>query len=513
MVPHSLRNDLFFFIVAIAQFVLYDYFVLIDELPLSVHMWRQSDCLSFTMNFYNNGMDLTQPGIHHLLTGSGRTVAELPLMYYLVAGLYHVFGPHEWVYRTVWMLVWLGGSFAFYKGLLNYVKDAFWAIALSALLFCSPVLIFYANSFVIDPVALAISLMAWCALAQYYTSKRGKWLFWAIAGFSLAGVLKEPSLIPYTALVCLLLLRWVAGRLGFHKTERSSAWSALYWSIPFLLMVIWFFMKKEYNTIYPNAVFLAEIVPIWQLSYQEIHQVIEHVDKIWFADYFSPILLILTGCAFLINLWFIKRNTWSVLYMLLLFLGTVSYILLFFKQFQHHDYYIISILPLIPVVWLVLVMNFRQWTLGNTKQNRWVKAGFAVLVIIGVGYAADRQEERFHATWNWMIPDREKVHALKETGALLTELGIPQEAKVISIPDQTLNLTLYLLNRRGWSSIAGDNLTEESIRNHIALGASCMVVNDSNELKKPYLQPFLEGKLAEYKGITVIALPPAPSPP
>jgi hypothetical protein len=503
----TLRYDVLFFIVLLLQFALYDYFILIDELPLSVHMWRQSDCLSFTMSFFNHGMDITAPQVNHMLSGEGYTVGEFPLMYYLVAALYHIFGPEEWVYRSVWMATWCFGMFAFYRSILLFLKDPFWAIALSALMFSSPVLVFYANSFIIDPVALSISLMAWYCFARYWHTSQKKWLIIAIIGFSFAGLFKEPSLLTYMALVFILLLKEFETPSAKKTSWKKMLARSWFWLVPILAITCWYFIKRNYNLVHFNAVFLAEIVPIWQLSAEHITSISQHIEQTWLKDYFGNTMLLITATVFVINLYFIKSNKWPTLFMLLLFLGSCAYVLLFYKQFRNHDYYIISMLPLIPVVWLVFVKRMEKWTMGKTKWGYAIKMVFTVLVVCNVWYASNRQQRRYTVLDGWMIPDREKVHHLKEAADYLTEIGIKLDDKIISIPDETLNLTLYLLNRQGWNSLGGNNTTTESILKHAERGAKVLVVNDSAELSKPYLQPFLAHRIGVYKGIYVFGLP------
>jgi hypothetical protein len=81
--------------------------------------------------------------------------------------------------------------------------------------------------------------------------------------------------------------------------------------------------------------------------------------------------------------------------------------------------------------------------------------------------------------------------------------GINQEDKVISIPDFTINTTLYYMNRKGYTDFASDLSKAETFYWRIDLGAKYLVINDSTILSREYLKPFIQNKVGEFKNILV----------
>src|SRR6188768_4374760 len=69
--------------------------------PSSTHQWRQTDCLSITKNYYEEGMHFFEPKIHYQGPKDGHAVSELPILNYTVAALWKVFGEHEFIYRLL----------------------------------------------------------------------------------------------------------------------------------------------------------------------------------------------------------------------------------------------------------------------------------------------------------------------------------------------------------------------------------------------------------------------------
>ena len=66
--------------------IIYNYPYFLFQPPQSLHQWRQCDCLSITMNFYQDDNAFLQPAVHNLgHDGTGKTVSECPIIYYSIA--------------------------------------------------------------------------------------------------------------------------------------------------------------------------------------------------------------------------------------------------------------------------------------------------------------------------------------------------------------------------------------------------------------------------------------------
>ena len=49
--------------------------------PQSHHQWRQSDCLSLALNYYQFELPFLEPQVHNLLAEEGKSVSEFPVLY------------------------------------------------------------------------------------------------------------------------------------------------------------------------------------------------------------------------------------------------------------------------------------------------------------------------------------------------------------------------------------------------------------------------------------------------
>ena len=188
--------------------------------PQSTHQWRQADCASMASLYHQEGMDFFEPRLHNQFAASGRAVGELPLMPYLAAIGYQLFGQHDGIYRLLVCLFWFIGLLALFRTQRIFLKGWFWPGALTLLFFSSPLLAYYGNNFLSDVPALGMSLVGWWLVARYYQKSSAKWLWMALAFFLLATVLKITAGIGLVTVMCLWGLETVFRvKLGKDDTK------------------------------------------------------------------------------------------------------------------------------------------------------------------------------------------------------------------------------------------------------------------------------------------------------
>jgi hypothetical protein len=97
--------------------------------------------------------------------------------------------------------------------------------------------------------------------------------------------------------------------------------------------------------------------------------------------------------------------------------------------------------------------------------------------------------------------------ALETITPYLRSLGIERTDKVISIPDISFNITLYLMDQKGWTDYGDVNLNRsEKIAKKIKSGAEYLIINDSTIYKKDNIQPYIKNKIGSYKNIDIYDL-------
>jgi hypothetical protein len=89
----------------------------------------------------------------------------------------------------------------------------------------------------------------------------------------------------------------------------------------------------------------------------------------------------------------------------------------------------------------------------------------------------------------------------------LRSIGIKRDDKVISVPDPSFNITLYLMDQKGFTETE-KSLNNDSLRvkNDIDFGAKYIIINDTSILRKTNLKNSLNECIGQYKNIFIYNL-------
>ena len=196
-----------FIVLFIIMSIVYNYHNILFKSPQSIHRWRQCDCLSITMNYYQDNNPFLEPSVHYLgHEGTGKTVSDFPLIYYSVAQLWKVIGHQEFIYRLIVLLFFFFGLFALFRLFENELQDSILAITMSLLLFTSPTLVYYANNFLMDIPAFSLALIGLYFFFKFSQTSKNKYLYYSILAYTFAGLFKISSLLSFAAILCLFIL-------------------------------------------------------------------------------------------------------------------------------------------------------------------------------------------------------------------------------------------------------------------------------------------------------------------
>jgi 4-amino-4-deoxy-L-arabinose transferase-like glycosyltransferase len=168
-------------------------------------IWRAADTATIARNFYDNGLQLFYPQINWGGSGPGYVEAELQLLPWLSAVLFHVFGEHAAVGRLVSVAFTLAATAAFW-GLARRVLPpvaARWALIAFAV---SPAVMTWGNAFMPDFLVLSFYLLTLLAFQRWLTEDRPIWLAATAAAAATAALAKPTALHVGLVLLIWLLL-------------------------------------------------------------------------------------------------------------------------------------------------------------------------------------------------------------------------------------------------------------------------------------------------------------------
>ena len=494
-----------FVVLFLSLSVLYNYQNILFSAPQSVHQWRQCDCLSITMNYFQNNNSFFEPSIHNLgADGTGKTVSDFPLLYYSIAELWKIFGYHEFIYRSIVLLFFFTGLFALFKIFETTLKDSILAIVCSLLLFTSPTLVYYANNFLMDIPAFSLAIIGLYFFFRFKQTLSDNHFYLFILFYTIAGLLKISSLLSFISIIIVFLFELFTSKVNSENPKQYKIKYIFLFIGALFAQVIWYMYASNYNSKYNSGFFLIGILPVWAMSMPEIKTTFYSINEHIKWDYFRKETQIVFGLMFLFVIVFYKRANKLILFLITLTaIGCLVYFLLFFQALGQHDYYTINLFILAPLLVLgfLLLLKERFYKIYNSVFFRIILIAF---LIHNVDFARRRMEDRYSAE-GWQNKDYiENMQSLREISPYLKSIGIKKDDKILCLSDNSINVSLYLMNMKGWTNYEtlNDSLR---IRKTITQGAKYLFIYNKETYKISRVQSFIKNKVGTFKNVDIYA--------
>ncbi len=479
-------NSLIFIIILLSAFAVIGLQNCISLRPQSVHQWAQCDRASVALNFGTKTLNIFKPVTHNTENGTGITGMEFPFVNYVVGILYRIFGFHESIYRLLMSFIVILGLLSAYEISKIFIQSSIFS-GLTVLIFSfSPVLIFYTPNFLSDAASLGFILIGWYFFLKLLKNYNPKYIIFIFLFCTLAGMIKISSLISTITIILILIL----DKLSFFKNSNVSKLLIVggnkliaYLLISISIVGAWYYYANWLSVTYNSDVFLLKSKITFSLS--EIKEHLVFISNLWWLQYYPKLVFyFIAGSTIFMIIFWKKAPRFLSAICIILWLGNLSFAFLMLSQFRDHDYYIITLLPVI-IFHIILFVN----VILNIFQNKKL-IGQSILTIILAGLALDgliickdNFTERYNP-YSWMSSNV-KYKSYFDLEAHLNNSGIPLDAEIISIIDDSPNISLYLMNRQG-KSVAGYE-TDEDIDNKInsVTDKPCyIIINDENYLTR-----------------------------
>lgn len=476
----------------------YGYPELVREPPQSIHHWRQSDCASLTLNYYQQDLPFWQPKTHGLVSDYGTTAynapSEIPIYYWGIGQLYRVFGPRPALLRGFNTLLFLIGIIAFAHTLFLVSKNLLWSILLGMLLFTSPILVYYGNNFLTNAPAFGMALCGLSALVVFFQTQKTKH-WWAAIFFLLAGSLKLPGLFLFFAFGAMALFH--PGALpGLARKKLFMAGA-----IVLLPLAAWVGYAAYFNHLHHTTYFSTTTFPLWHYSGADLSFIVHEIYRAWWGAHFHPYTCLALGLLllFLFIKWKKMHRPFRIA-LLYLLAGMLIFVVLQFFTFMQHDYYTINMFILVALMLVVFsqyLYRYHPKWIGNPL----VLTLLAVVLGANMHYARQQLEFRYQGWPNQFRQEQPELYG-PATKTWLEQVGVGREDTVIFIADDS-HTSLYLLNRFGWtthkmvfkdtSQTIRFNRSRAGMERSLANGAEYLLVHGVQTLyNRTYIQPFLK---------------------
>ncbi len=488
--------DSIFLVLFILVSLTCNYQEILFKRPQSVHIWRQTDCTSLALNYHQNDLPLLHPQMHFRFNPNAEAMGEFPVMYYLVGKLYDIFGFHEFIYRLFWLIIMFIGSFSLYRLSFEILDMPMESIFIGFLLMLSPVVSYYGVSFISDPVALFILPPAFWLLFKFWKGGSFILFFFSILLFTLSSLLKLSNIIIPFALLGILIL--------YLSTKKNWKKAGLLLSGAIVITVlnyVWYSYSIAFNEKNDTAYFLMRSMPLWEMSKDEFSFVNSVIKNDRLPQLYNSSMIYITGSILLLTL--IKRQVrfWTKTFIVSCLIGLLAFVVLFYQQFKYHDYYMIFMVMIFPVVFV----SFYQFLKGAQMKAKWallLKVIPILLLAYNTYHSSRLLKYRFNEPENPFYNDL-GYFSLEPA---LEEMGVSREDYVISIYDPSPNATLYLMNRSGWSNLYHNPFKASDVELFKKFGARFLIVGGKDKLTNEELKPYMTRLKGRHKQIYVFEL-------
>jgi hypothetical protein len=315
------------------------------------------------------------------------------------------------------------------------------------LFICSPTFINYSVSTLPDAAAFGFALIGSSLLVTHRRSNSTLRLVLSSLAFVVAGLTKISMLLPMFAFLGTFLL---SSLLKKEKPYEFVKW-IVFVILTMIPIIVWYQYISWYNELHDTSYFATSIRPIWNLDTETIAKIWKHVVEYWIPTIFTRwylfmILLMLLTTAFLQKA--INRD--SIVFTLLLTAGSFAYGLLFFINLEQHDYYFLPFF--FPLFGLIILAT--QSLDMNLKQG-WSRF-LSILVLSAISWqTAHAAVVKTRKTYQGWFKDLDLSESLYDIEAFLEENNIPKTSKFVVPQDESSNISLFFLNREGYTKLSG----------------------------------------------------------
>lgn len=494
----DLLSKVFFIVMLLLVYFLLNYQEILFLRPMSIHQWAQCDRASVARNYAQDGMNFFKPHTHFLSNTNGITGLEFPLMNYMAAICYKLFGFNEFWYRALSLLFLSIGLFFTFRIAELFLKQTLLAALITLSWYLSPILCYYSPNFLSDAASLGFIMSAWYFYFRYCEQHVKKFLLLFFFFAALASLIKVSSVMSIVVIVIITLTDYFSNKIILLQklvqdpnVKRNGI--LIYSLLVFLLVIAWYGYAATLSNKMTDKIFLVGTNA--PQSWSDVPWVWNDVKKLFLPYYYHWIMyLVYAFSLFVLFFRFKKMHPLLRLITCGLGAGLICFVYLFFNQFRQHDYYIIALLPFFFFLLITAVQYLQTTVKHQTKFNFLLSVFFLFICCISIWWSNLYLQDKYaddHFPYN-------NIENYMES------FGVKPTDKVITLYDNSFNIQLYFMNRKGWRIEKGK--IEKRLEGYINQGAKFIIVNDTSALNNVVLRQYLKKETGEFLGVHIFSI-------
>ncbi len=453
---NSLRNIIPLSILAISFLMHFKEF---SKDLMSIHVWRQTQTQSTIINFYEEDMNILHPHRNDRGDSDGLFQMEFPLMQWLVACAYKVFGNHIIITRVCMFIIGLFTILGIYQLLQSLFRNTTLALMGAWAFNFSPCFYYYTINPIPDNLALCCSVWGIAFFFMWYNDQRLIYLIGAGVLLSIGTLCKLPFVVYY-----IVPALYFALQIFQKKWDGKKAISALALFIPLLLPLLWYVaVLPQWN---------GNMIVKGMLDNQEtsnrivdflLHNLISTLPELLLN--YGSVLFFLAGFYFL----FTRKSFKDSRFPLILAWSVVVVVYFLFEINAigvDHDYYLF---PFYPLLFMLVAYGAYHLYNSNIKAVRYLTLCFLLLLPFTCYL-------RMQSRWNPEMPGFNKDLLVYKTEL---QKAVPKNALVVVGNDVSHFIFFYYVDKKGWG-FHNDELTAEQLQQMIEHGARYLYTDSRN---------------------------------
>ncbi|HTB07046.1 MAG TPA: glycosyltransferase family 39 protein [Bacteroidia bacterium] len=455
---------------------------------LGFHVWRQTETQTVIDNFYREDFNILNSRVNNRGNGTGIFRMEFPIMQWLFACVYKVFGYHIIISRILTFILGLFSVWGMYRLVYAIFRNENMALIAAWCFNFSPLFYYYTMNPIPDNFAVCTSIWGMAYFFEWIAGGKNIKVLWSAFFLGLAILAK----MPFAVYLGGIGVYFVAAFFRKEKTERKRLYTgALIYTICLLAPALWYL--SVVSTWHGNGI----VQGILSVTAKDIPRLLD----IMVGNLIStlPEMLVNYGALlfFLAGVYFLFRNKANKkpLFIVFLFWG-ISVILYFLFEMNMigmvHDYYMFPFLPL-----LFIIVSYGGWHLFN-QPVKWLKALSIVAICILPLTAFIRIDHR----WNLADPGFNRDLMVYKTDL---QHAVPDNAIVIAGNDVSPFIFLYYINKKGWV-FNNDSLSAKDMEAMVILGAKYLYSDSRKVEADTGVNKFIDKLIAQKGSIKVFSL-------
>lgn len=476
----------------------------LDERPCSIHSSSQCQRASIAQNYYHIDMNFFKPRVNRFDYSGGITGSEFPIIYYLAAISYKLFGFNDMYLKLINLLFVTLGFYFFFRLAQQFLKNAVLSVFLVCAAVVSPVLLYYSANMLPDAPALGLVLCAWFFFFRYLKSNKNKHLYFFVAFGTLAGLIKVISVMCFFVAFGLIFLDW----LGFFKNEEGKRKELIQKKgrvilssiIGMLIIVAWYYYCRLIYHFYGNPPSLMNTMIVTD---SDTLAMVWGFMKNWIFDYYPSEAYVLMACGVVFILVNIRRVNRLLLSLTVIYiLGSACYLYLFLYQFMHHDYYIVAMLPSVFFLFLTFFDLVSRISLRYTVL---INALFIIILVFNLKESLDKSRKIYATRFDAKVYFSADYRPYYDLRPRLRDRGIKWEDKFVIAFDESYSNSLYFIDQAGYTI---EKTYEPELIDKILKkpDAKYLILSDSAMFNKMYPNNFADKIIMYHRGLIIYKL-------